>query len=402
MNAETSTGTAAGAKTSAAGSARNEQGWYVLTAGPSPGSRRPPRLRRVVAQVALAAVVVLVLVGIVGSVISRRTAQSQSVHEVAELTNVIAESVVSPALTDAMATSPAAAAAGLDKLVRDHVLSGTLVRVKLWTPQGEIVYSDESRLDGARFELGEDERAALVRSADPRRGQRSHRTGEQVRARAGQVARGVPPGVDAGRQGPAVRDLLQVHGRQRPRDPVVARLRGNHVEQRRRRRPAALPIGVDVVAPCPPGTRGTRSRPATIDGRIAGRTPAYRRDAARRRGAGTRGRVVCGRRRRRGRLRARRGRPRRTAARCRRHRTYRDRWHALAARRHLSPELAERRSRAGAARSGRRHVRARSACRHRRGRRRRGTARRRAAAGAVSASLRSACATRFGTPTRVQ
>ena len=161
MNAETHPVAAADARTSAAGSARTEPAWHVLTAGPAPSSRRPPRLRRVLAQVVLAAVVVLVLVGIVGAVISRRTAQSESVHDVAELTNVIAESVVTPALTDAMATSPAAASA-LDDLVRDRVLSKNLIRVKLWTPQGEIVYSDEPRLRGARFDLGENERAALT------------------------------------------------------------------------------------------------------------------------------------------------------------------------------------------------------------------------------------------------
>jgi two-component system, NarL family, sensor kinase len=163
MNTRTSASTAADARASAAGSARTDgSGWYVLTAGPAPGSRRPPRLRRVVAQVALAAVVVLVLVAIVGSVISRRTAQSQSIHEVAQLTNVIAESVVTPALTDAMATSPAAADAGLDKLVRTRVLSSDLVRVKLWTPQGKIVYSDERRLEGDTFDLGDEERDALI------------------------------------------------------------------------------------------------------------------------------------------------------------------------------------------------------------------------------------------------
>ena len=142
--------------------------------------------------------------------ISRRTAQSQSVHEVAELTNVIAESVVTPALTDAMADDPSAARTGLDTLVHKHVLSASLVRVKLWTPQGEILYSDEPRLDGATFDLDQDEREALC---DPQtRAEISDLSaaGEPVRARAGHVARGVPAGVDAERASAAVRDVLQL------------------------------------------------------------------------------------------------------------------------------------------------------------------------------------------------
>ena len=94
----------------------NSDGWYLLTAGTRAKGPRPvPRLRRVVVQIALAAVVVLILVGVVGAVVSRNTAESQSVHEVAEITNVIAESVITPALTDAMATNPAAAATALDR-----------------------------------------------------------------------------------------------------------------------------------------------------------------------------------------------------------------------------------------------------------------------------------------------
>ena len=42
-----------------------------------------------------------------------------------------------------------------------YVLQGSLVRVKVWTADGRIVYSDESRLIGRTFALGEDELEAL-------------------------------------------------------------------------------------------------------------------------------------------------------------------------------------------------------------------------------------------------
>jgi signal transduction histidine kinase len=141
-------------------------GWVVLAAPgrPGPDVGEPAlRLRRVLIQVATAAAAVLVLVALVGSLASRRIAEDESVHEVAQLTDVLAQSVLQPALTDAMATSPAAARAGLDSIVRNQITSSSLVRVKLWTPSGQIVYSDEPRIIGQDFGLDSDARSALTR-----------------------------------------------------------------------------------------------------------------------------------------------------------------------------------------------------------------------------------------------
>jgi signal transduction histidine kinase len=46
----------------------------------------------------------------------------------------------------------------MDRAVRRHVLGTSSVRVKIWTPRGRIVYSDEPALIGRTFPLGEDER----------------------------------------------------------------------------------------------------------------------------------------------------------------------------------------------------------------------------------------------------
>jgi len=116
----------------------------------------------VVIQLGAAAIVVLCLVAIAGSIVSRRTAESQSVHEAAELTDVLGASVVQPVLTDAMANNPAAASAALDGVVRSRVLSDSVVRVKVWTPQGRIIYSDESRLVGMSFPLDDSALAVLA------------------------------------------------------------------------------------------------------------------------------------------------------------------------------------------------------------------------------------------------
>jgi signal transduction histidine kinase len=136
---------------------------WVTVVSPSadPVAERPLRLRRVVLQTVVAAAVVGVLVALAGTLLSRRIAENQSVHDVAQRTDLLAESVVQPALTDAMATDPAAAAR-LDGLVRSRVLSESLVRVKLWTAQGTVLYSDERQLVGRAFGLDDEARTALA------------------------------------------------------------------------------------------------------------------------------------------------------------------------------------------------------------------------------------------------
>ncbi|MCW2497898.1 ATP-binding protein [Jatrophihabitans sp.] len=146
-----------------------EPSWQVLTAHRTGGVRRgagadtgtPPGARSVLLQIGAATIAVVALVAVAGSFASRHIAESESVHEVATLTDVLATSVVQPALADAMSTSTTAAH-GLDGLVRSQVLSATLIRVKLWTPSGRILYSDEPRLVGRTFGLDPDGRRALT------------------------------------------------------------------------------------------------------------------------------------------------------------------------------------------------------------------------------------------------
>ena len=139
---------------------------WVVVAGPKGSARndpdRPVRLRRVLLQLGVAALAILTLVAVAGSLASRRIAEKQSVHDAAQVTDILADSVVQPALTNAMATSSVAARAGLDRLVHGQVLSPSVVRVKLWTPEGQIIYSDEKQLVGTTFHLDGGAREAFT------------------------------------------------------------------------------------------------------------------------------------------------------------------------------------------------------------------------------------------------
>ena len=120
------------------------------------------RTRRIFAQVIAAAAVVLVVVAVVGAFASRRVAERQSVNDAAQTTDLLAESVVQPAIEDGLLTGSPTSNARLDSAVRTSVLGPRIVRVKIWTTKGKIIYSDEPRIVGETFALGQDERSVLA------------------------------------------------------------------------------------------------------------------------------------------------------------------------------------------------------------------------------------------------
>ncbi|WP_157749650.1 sensor histidine kinase [Jatrophihabitans sp. GAS493] len=137
--------------------------WVTLVEATPPGAPEPPvQLRRLVLPIAAAAIAVALIVAVVGSLVSRRIAEAQAVHDVAQLTDVLADGVIQPALSDQMPTDPARTAAALDPLVRQRLLPASVVRVKIWSPSGTVLYSDEPRLVGQTFPLEEEATEALT------------------------------------------------------------------------------------------------------------------------------------------------------------------------------------------------------------------------------------------------
>jgi two-component system, NarL family, sensor kinase len=116
---------------------------------------------RPVLQFAVAGLLAVLVVGLATAVASRRVGQREAIIDARTTTLVKAQSRVEPIVTDALLTADPAEVARVDKVVRSTVLDKSLVRVKIWTRDGEIVYSDEKRLQGTKPGLGEDEVEAL-------------------------------------------------------------------------------------------------------------------------------------------------------------------------------------------------------------------------------------------------
>lgn len=141
------------------------QRWVIL-ARPGDGRRvvedAALRPRRVAIWVAASAVIVLLAVAVGGILAARDVAEREAVNDAAETADLVAESVVQPALEDGIVRGDPAAVAAMDRAVADLLRTSTVHRIKLWTADGRIVYSDESRLIGEQFELGADEQEVLA------------------------------------------------------------------------------------------------------------------------------------------------------------------------------------------------------------------------------------------------
>jgi signal transduction histidine kinase len=116
---------------------------------------------RPVALFALAGIIAVTIVGIATAIAARRVGTREATTDARTTTLIKAQNVVEPAVRDGLLTRQPAAVARIDRVVRKSVLDRSLVRVKIWTRAGEIVYSDESRLDGTSYQLGADEIAAI-------------------------------------------------------------------------------------------------------------------------------------------------------------------------------------------------------------------------------------------------
>ncbi len=113
-------------------------------------------------QFALSGLVSVLIIGLLGFFAFRAIARQQALDRAKDVTRLTAAAVVEPALTPALLNGDPQALARFDRLLRRGVLAhSNVVRVKLWTPGGRIVYSDERRLIGRRYPLDKEERSAL-------------------------------------------------------------------------------------------------------------------------------------------------------------------------------------------------------------------------------------------------
>ena len=126
--------------------------------GPRSTTERPARtvLLFVAADVLL---VLLVLVGVV--LASRRAGTNEAIRDVTVRSSILAGTVEPVDVARSGDRLTPASTARLDQMVADEAERADLLRVKVWNADGVVLYSDEHRLIGQTFPLGDDELEAL-------------------------------------------------------------------------------------------------------------------------------------------------------------------------------------------------------------------------------------------------
>ena len=124
-------------------------------------SPRPASVGSAVAVFAATGLAALVAIWISVVWVARKDSTRSAVLDARDIA-VAKSTTVAPVLSDGILRSDPAALARLDTEVRNKVLSPRTVRVKIWSEEGRILYSDDTPLVGQRFPLGSSERAALL------------------------------------------------------------------------------------------------------------------------------------------------------------------------------------------------------------------------------------------------
>ncbi len=118
--------------------------------------------RRPLVEFLLIGLLTVALVGVAGVVASRRAGEDEAINEVRQLTQTLASTVVAAAAADGLLDGDPAAVARMDAALAAPLAESGLLRVKVWTRDGRIVYSDDHRLLGSVYELDRDQQAAIA------------------------------------------------------------------------------------------------------------------------------------------------------------------------------------------------------------------------------------------------
>jgi two-component system NarL family sensor kinase len=116
-----------------------------------------PTLTAPIARFTLASLVAVAVVVVGGFFALRQVAIDEAERDTRDRVRAEARLVEAAGLRDGILRGDAGAIRRLDDLVLGQVVRGSVVRVKLWSKEGTILYSDEPALIGKRFSLGEEE-----------------------------------------------------------------------------------------------------------------------------------------------------------------------------------------------------------------------------------------------------
>lgn len=123
---------------------------------------RPASVGRTITVFALLGVLVIVLVTGAGYFVIQRIAVDRAIENARQLT-LLSSRVVEERVSNGLLTGDAAATGQVATIINNAVLQDPVVHVKLWGPDGTILYSDEVQAIGKKYASGAEELAGLAR-----------------------------------------------------------------------------------------------------------------------------------------------------------------------------------------------------------------------------------------------
>jgi two-component system NarL family sensor kinase len=123
--------------------------------------RRLSVVARALAQHAIVSVMALVVVGATSAIICVRVVQGQALRQAEGGGEVVAIKIVAPLVNQDLYDGDAAAQKKLDDRIQLRKAGSTIQRIKVWSADGTILYSDDPRLLGRRYPLDPEDRAVL-------------------------------------------------------------------------------------------------------------------------------------------------------------------------------------------------------------------------------------------------
>jgi signal transduction histidine kinase len=123
----------------------------------------PPRIGTAVARFMVGSLLAIAVVVIGGFLALRSVTIKEAVRVTRDQVVSDGRLLQTAGLSDGVLTGDRAALAELDRVVRSQVVTGSVIRAKIWSRDGEILYSDDARLIGRRYELAADDAALFDR-----------------------------------------------------------------------------------------------------------------------------------------------------------------------------------------------------------------------------------------------
>jgi len=116
-----------------------------------------PAVRQALVRFLLGSVLALVILAAGTVYVGSRIAEDQALSEARNVAKLLAQRVAAPLVTDAYRQGDPQARRRLDSAMRERIRDGSIVHIKLWDPNGTVLWSDEPKLIGHAYPIEEED-----------------------------------------------------------------------------------------------------------------------------------------------------------------------------------------------------------------------------------------------------